>query len=408
MRWVLRLALWAPWATTVLGAEVPPAPLAGSGKEVPAMSFEESVQWLGQEARRLVRACRREMKDGTAAFPPQVGAGYDAFWLRDYSYMLEGCPEAFSVPELTDACRLFVRAMGPTGDGVDCVRYDGTPIYQPGYGSMGENPVADGGPFTINVAWSAWRATGDTALLAEVLDRLVICLNAVPRNPANGLVHIRPDRPYDRCPYGFTDTVRKTGDELFTSLLFVQAAGRLAEMLAAAGQGIEAGAWRELAAQVSSSCRGVFWDDEAGLFRAATVRCREHDLWGSAFAVHLGVATPEQAKAVAVALRRHFAGICQRGQFRHLLPGVVWEQACEPGKYQNGGFWGTPTGWFAQTLDLVDPALARQTVVDLVADYRRRGVGEWVLDDHVQLPGYVASATLPLQGIRAMLARARQ
>jgi hypothetical protein len=151
----------------------------------------------------------------------------------------------------------------------------------------------------------------------------------------------------------------------------------------------------------------VFWDGEAGLFRAATVRCREHDLWGSAFAVHLNVASPEQATAIASTLRAQFAGICQQGQFRHLRPGVVWEQAGAPGTYQNGGFWGTPTGWFVQTLARVDPALARQTVVDLVADYRRRGVGEWVLDGHVQLPGYVASATLPLRGIRAMLGRER-
>lgn len=64
------------------------------------MTFDEALAWLHQEARRLIRACRCPMADGTAAFPPQVGLGYDAFWLRDYSYMLEACPDAFSDREL--------------------------------------------------------------------------------------------------------------------------------------------------------------------------------------------------------------------------------------------------------------------------------------------------------------------
>ena len=47
------------------------------------------------------------MPKGIAAFPPQAGAGYEAFWLRDDAYMLEGCPEAFRDKELIDSCMLF-------------------------------------------------------------------------------------------------------------------------------------------------------------------------------------------------------------------------------------------------------------------------------------------------------------
>ena len=52
------------------------------------------------------------MDSGVAAFPPQVGIGYEAFWLRDYAYMLEGCSEAFTDKELREACQLFVNAFG--------------------------------------------------------------------------------------------------------------------------------------------------------------------------------------------------------------------------------------------------------------------------------------------------------
>ena len=71
------------------------------------MDFDAAVAWLEQEARRLIRASRCLMDDGTAAFPPQVGLGYNAFWLRDYSYMVETCAEAITDAELTAACPLF-------------------------------------------------------------------------------------------------------------------------------------------------------------------------------------------------------------------------------------------------------------------------------------------------------------
>jgi hypothetical protein len=227
-------------------------------------------------------------------------------------------------------------------------------------------------------------------------------MRAVPRNPETGLVHIQPGNGQDRCPYGFTDTIGKQGDVLFCSLLYVQASRRLAEMLRAAGQAEAAKAWDQRAATLSEAIRGTFWDGTVGLFRAATVQCREPDIWGSAFAVYLKVASEEQSRRIGTYFRDHYAEICQRGQIRHLPGGVYWERGCKRDTYQNGAYWGTPTGWFVHALAPVDAKLARQTVVDLVQDFRERGVCEWVIGDRTQLPNYVASATLPLQGIREL------
>jgi hypothetical protein len=176
-------------------------------------------------------------------------------------------------------------------------------------------------------------------------------------------------------------------------------------LLTAARRAAEAEDWRQQAARVAAGIRRVFWDPQAGLFRAATVSCREHDIWGSAFAVYLGVADDAQAKAIATVFRRDYSGLVQNGQVRHLPPGVYWEKACPRDTYQNGGFWATPTGWFVYTLDLVDPALADRTVVDLVKDFQSGGACEWILKDVRRLPNYLASASLPLAGIRAMIDR---
>jgi hypothetical protein len=383
--------------------------LLGSGlspaSQAQPATLSEAVSWLQGESHRIVRASRRTMADGTAAFPPQVGLGYEAFWLRDYAYTLEGSVDSYSDRELIDACRLFIRSMGPDGAGVDCVKFDGTAIYKPGFGTMGENPVADGSQFTVAVVWHTYRKTKDAQLLRDCIDPLIKTMNAVPRNPETRLVHIKPGEPQDRCPYGFTDTVHKTGDELFCSLLYVEASRRLADLLTSAGRASDGEKWRVESDRVAGSVRKVFWDPQAGLFRAATVSCREHDVWGSAFAVYLGVADREQSIAIANSFQKNYAGIVQNGQIRHLLAGVYWEKAGPRDTYQNGAYWATPTGWFVYTLDLVDPALADRTVLDMVKDFQPGGACEWIFNGKRQLPNYLASASLPLAGIRAMIER---
>lgn len=384
------------------------APLALPPLSQAVDNLEKAVAWLEIESQRMIHECRREMHDGTAAFPPQVGLGYEAFWLRDYAYMLEGYIQGFSDKELRDACLVFVNAQRADGAFVDCVKFDGTPIYQPGYGSMGTNPVTDGSQFTVDVAWQTYQRLQNKRLLIQILDRLVKGMNAVPRNPATGLVHINPDLLWDRCPYGFTDTVRKQGDVLFSSLLFVQASRQLADLLTIANRADEGASWNRQAHAVCVKIRDVFWDEQIGLFHAATHKCREPDIWGSALAVYLDIVTQEQALTIAHYFKGHYGEIVQRGQIRHLPGGVYWEQAATRDKYQNGAYWSTPTGWFVYTLDLVDSSLADQTVLDMVNDFQQRGCIEWCFGDKVQFPNYLASGTNPLAGIRKMVKRREQ
>jgi glycogen debranching enzyme len=388
---------------------VPPVLSVGALGDLPPITrhreLQQAVQWLEREARRLIQACRRPMADGRWAFPPQVGSGYEAFWLRDYAYMVEACPDAFTETELRDCLSLFLESQAPDGSVVDCVTFDGKPIYKPGMGSMGQNPVADGPAFLVGLTYHTHRRLQDRKLLETTLPRLQKALTAVPRHPRSGLVFIDPAVPWDRCGYGFTDTVRKQGEELFCSLLLVQACRQMAELLREGGQAHHASCFERESQRVAQAIRKTFWDDSWGLFRAATVRCREPDLWGSAFAVFLGVAEPWQARRIADYFAQHYPRVVQRGQLRHLPAGLYWEAAGPRDQYQNGGFWAVPVGWLVETLDLVAPQLAEQTVLDLVHDAQRRGFVEWSRDDEAHLPHYVASATAPLPGIRRLLAR---
>lgn len=88
------------------------------------------------------------------------------------------------------------------------------------------------------------------------------------------------------------------------------------------------------------------------------------------------------------------------------MPGDTFrEQGCSRDQYQNGAYWAPPVGWFVYTLNLVDPDLADQTVIDMTTHFRQHGACEWIIGETQKLPHYLASAALPLHGIQAMLAR---
>ncbi len=388
------------WAIALMAAHV-------AWQSMAQPDLPEAGAWLEAKAAEILPKARRRMADGTVAYVPQAGSHYDAVWLRDYYYTLEA--RLIPVGDIIPVARMFLAGISPEGHAVDCIRYSGVPIYKPGYGRMGENAVADGPQFTVNTVHETWRQSGDSSLLSSnVLDRLMLSLSTLPKNPsaATGLVWIDPAKPWDRCPYGFTDTVRKQGECLFESLLEIQATRNLAEMLDAAGRREEARALRARADAEEKQANDVFWDERTGLYRAATVKCREHDVWGSAFAVWLGVAPAERADRIGACFRDNFGGLVQNGQVRHTPANVYWEQACPRDSYQNGAYWGTPVGWFAYALERVEPALVDRMFADLAGFYAAHGACEWSLGTNkIAIPeGYLASVAQPLVGLRRICA----
>ena len=367
------------------------------------VSVVSDLDWFWENATNSLRHAERKMADGTVVYVPQGTCKYEAFWLRDYEMMLEAgiVPSERIVP----CAKIFLNAVSPRGEGVDCVKFDGTPVYKPGYGSMGENAVLDGCAYTVLVAAHSWRQTKDAWFLApERLALYAKVLSAIPHDAA-GLSWIDPAKDWDRCPWGFTDTVRKTGACLFSSLLEVSARREFAAMLAAAGSADRAAEERAAAGRIAAAINRTFWDESVGLYRAATVRCREHDVFGSAYAVWLGVAEGERARRIATVFRDRYADFVLDGQVRHLSKGDYWE-LCSAGVgrdfYQNGGYWGTASGWFAWTLSLVDRDLALRTLSDLRRSCERNGSPEWVSARQVECPEYLSTLALPYQAIRRL------
>lgn len=361
--------------------------------------YEETISYLRAQALRVVDGARLTGTGGTTIFAPDGVAYYQGQWTRDWEYALEGYPEAMSIAEMQGAFDYQIARQRSDGQIPTLVTPGGSPIWGP----HGED--TDNAQFLVKAAWEIWRASGSTAHFSGHAAALARAMNDVPRNAGSGLVWIDPAAPHSS--YGFTDSIVKTGDELFCSLLYVEAARKLAALYSAAGNATAAATWTSNAATVEAGL-STLWNSRTGLFDATTIAPRP-DVWGSAYAVVLGLATPAQEASISAWLAANYDQVVQNGQLRHLPGGLYWnaifDSLATPDRYQNGGYWATASGWAAYALAKGGQTTkARQLIIDMARYFREVGFYE-ASNAHigyVAVPEYVASVTAPLAALRQL------
>jgi hypothetical protein len=303
--------------------------LDGEGRRLPpelGRRLDADEAWLKREAERVLRGGSRLSTRGVRMFTPDATGGYGAFWVRDWSYMIEGCPDAFSKAEIRDGYLFLAAAQRADGCMPDRVEADGHGVYSPGgeKNPLSLNGSVDQSAFMVIVCHQYWTLSSDLAPFLQTAAALENAMRFTPRNPVNGLVRI-DDAAHFR-PYSFLDTVPLTGDQQFDSVLFWDASRKLAELFDAAGQPARAAVWRAEAEKVKAAL-STLWVAEEGLFVAASDHWPQPSVWGSLFAVYAGAATPEQARSIVRFCLGHDGLFVNRGQLRHLPKGQFWGEA---------------------------------------------------------------------------------
>jgi len=366
------------------------------------------VAYLKQTARQLLQGCQTKAHDGTVLYTPDGRAHYAALWTRDFAYMVEYAGDLMPAEHIEACIRYLIKGQREDGVVPDRVRPDGVPVYVAGPESnpLGE-PNLDNPMFLVFASDAYLKRISPSrrkSIFTEWSPALDKGMEWVPRS-AQGLVFNNPEKPHS--PYGFTDCIAKTGDLLMESLLYWRACKQMANLHRQYGERRQAEEYLRRARQVEQNL-GRLWDEKTGAFLAASVHCRQVDIWGNAYALAIGFPLGKRKAPVQQTLTRRYEDYMWKGQVRHLFQGEYWERLLTPvprDRYQNGAYWATASGWVMQAIHPVNPQLALRTFEELIADFQQNGVYECVHPEYRQLESYVVSACNPLGAARKLWAR---
>jgi hypothetical protein len=355
---------------------------------------EEDTKWMRNATLQQLNGSRVEGAGGVWIHTPDGVGNYKALWTRDYYYyMVEYAGDLLDPEEIKASIYYLINGQREDGCIPDRVNIAGKPVYSPGGPNkpMADHAV-DNAPFLAMLVCSYVNQTGDEKLFKELEPKLLKGIEHIYVKE-NGLVYNNPKNP--ECVYGFTDIVKKTGHLLFSSLLYYKANLEMYELCQKYDQGNASKYKRRYEYVIQSIFK--LWDDDLGMFWAADKDCKQIDIWGSAYAVDIGIATEEQSKRIASFLVEHYNETVYKGQVRHLTKSDdVWEtlfHPCEEGTYQNGAYWATPLAWILPIYDKVKPGLSKFTLEKVISDFQENGINECINDDYVKVPNFVVSAT---------------
>lgn len=388
-------------------------PLARAAR--PPLLSSADAAFLRDQARRIALSARllpgelggkRRNETPYTMRVPGGNMGYPAFWIRDAVMMLGG--DLIPAEEVEGWIRLIASTVRGQDwrvrDGVvvpawavpDHINFDGRATFYPGTYDTGTKqggppygtyPPIDDDYYFVSAVWHHWRLTRSTRLFrstvktaADEVALSALCERVYARSQADlatGLC-VSPDTEGEHAiDFGFCDSIRKSGKLLFPSLLKFQAARQLADLFQAAGEQGKARAYRERAGRIRAAIPATFLrpigNTDAWLHSTTGVG-NQPDVWGSAYAVW-GNAVD---RTVAARLGRSLAHAYREGTavregcVRHILTTDRvnrggWEGAARIGVYQNGGYWGTPVGWYLDAVARVD----RPAAGAMAADYLR-------------------------------------
>ncbi len=366
----------------------------------------KSLKYLSSLSKLLIEGSRSKAHTGINLFTPDGVSDYNALWLRDFSYMVEYAGEYIPEKNIIDCINYAIGGKRDDGWMPDRIYGDGTAAYAAG--ELGK-PIGqanlDNTPFLVFTVYSlSGRMTREDfyPLFLEWEPFLKQGLKIIPLKE-NGLVFNTKEAPHS--PYGFTDTVAKTGFLFMESLLFWRACRFMYELGSKFGTRETdwyAGHFKKIESSID-----VLSDPVSGIYFAASDACRQLDIWGNAYMLYIDFpCTQAKKQSILHFLAKNYDRYVYKGQIRHLLKGEYWERLLieiKAEEYQNGAYWATASGWIIWCLAQIDITLACKTLSEVVTYFKEEGSYECVNKDYRKLPSFVVSATNVYGALRRLM-----
>lgn len=357
---------------------------------------QDDMEFLRQLTDATTDACRvlpgMEAAPGTinqlpfTATRPGGRDCYPAIWVQDFTMIFYGgfltgeegmnhlklflqCQNSEKPRDLQNGASIPLHAIP------DHVRFDGRPVFFPGTYSadddQGGEPWGLSPPYNnhYDVIWLAhmlWQRLKDPHFLMEevgrvsVYERLKNAYGVPPADPRTGIVYTTAENR--AVGFIFCDSVYMTGSLLMASLLRVRASRQLADLASVLGRETDAEFYNQQARLTGEHIAATFGcnPDTGGWLRACTGVSSQPDVWGTIYAVYLGVlpsgVNQHALETIVNGLRNGM--IENEGALRHVPIGFdaseqsAWERTVtHHNRYQNGAYWHMPTGWLVAILE---------------------------------------------------------
>ena len=346
---------------------------------------------------------------GGVLIKPGGSEAYPAFWIRDYAMSIE----SGFIPVKEQKHMLLVAASGqcdqtwisdggcmiPIGAIPDHIRLDDShPIYFPGtydYKGQGNKKWGMMPPycdqfFFIDMAYFYTKGSGSSQLLTgkingvALIDRLEMAYKTPPTKQDGVMVYATED--FRGVDYGFRDVITITGELCMPSLLKYKASLELAELFDRLKKKDKAIIYRANAKRLKEEIPQRF-SDSRGMLLASTGKSRQADIWSTVMAIYYGVLEGDHVLNASRTITDGYKKglLAKNGNIRHIFISEdfseksAWEKSLvRKGDYQNGGYWGTPTGWVCYAMAKTDLAAAQQLAKEYIdnlraGDFRKGG-----------------------------------
>lgn len=361
------------------------------------MTLETGLKLLTDYSSKLIEGCKKTAYDNTVLFTPDAVGNYDALWIRDFGYMAEYCGDLMNPEEIIGCIEYAIRGQREDGWMPDRMEAGGDAVYAAGAkGAPVGRANLDNTPFLIfavDALFSRLDAGKASVLFERWYPALDRGMDILPVS-AEGLIWNDPEDPHS--PYGFTDTVCKTGKLFKESVLYWRACRKMELLHSKFGCGDRANSYRGKSLLVEENLPLLF-DKSEGVFPAAALDCRQTDVWGMLYALDVGFPFPaENQSAMESWLLNNHSRYLYKGQVCQLPDGAPWEKLLidvPAGEYQNGAYWATASGWALRFFRERDPVFFEKMLDELLACFRDEGIFECVNEGYQKLPQFVVSAT---------------
>lgn len=362
--------------------------------------FEDLYKEFSKHMQHLVNISKAEV-DGFKLIRPCSSKWYNGLWHDDFTWPMIGFPELQKGPELQDAVKFVTRASINLHVVPDRIEYDGTPIMSPGGGN--DRPMSEEMPLHLPSAWVRLLSHAEAAgceiprkdewaqLIKRSYDQVPLAFDLVYNNPQKNIVG-----------FGFMDSIRLTGLVLMTSLVTIRGLERSAELFKENLDLSITDGWRIQATKMRSAITRLF-DEQVGGFVGGSRHGKAFSVWGNGLGWSL--ASKDQQKVIAKTLTDQWNHIFLQGCTRQTPGPTGWPETKRATTYQNGGYWGTGTGFVLPAIADFDPNLALKLTKELLENLKTFQYAEYIEQDGK--PGgpkdFLGTVAMPMMGLRSII-----